>query len=114
MRPITTSVTVSGSGAAVVTNPIGFDYFANPFNVGIGVVQSAGSTAVYTIQHTFDDIQSSTYSAATGNWYNHDDSSLVSVSGNANGNFAFACTASRLSSSGISGTVTVTYIQSGY
>jgi hypothetical protein len=83
--------------------------YVTPFNVGIGVVVSG--TVNYTVQHTFDDVWATGYSAAAGNWYNH--SSLAAQTANADGNYAFPVTAVRLTVNSGSGTATMTLIQAG-
>lgn len=114
MRPITTTYSFTGLNAQVVQTPIPFDYFKNPFNVSIAVVLGSGASSTYSIEHTFDDIYSSTYSAATGNWFPHDQSTFSGATTSGNGNFAYPTTAARLkTSSTTSGPVTVTYIQAG-
>ena len=104
MRPITVSKTAAGS-----TNPIPMLLFVTPFNVGIGV--KVTGTVNYTVQHTFDDVWATGYSAAAGNWYNH--SSLAAQTANADGNYAFPVTAVRLTVNSGSGTATMTLIQAG-
>lgn len=64
MRPVTISQTSTGASDA-----IGLDYISAPFNVGVQTVVSG--TVNYNVQFTSDDIYSSTYSSATGNWYNN-------------------------------------------
>lgn len=113
MRPITKTYTLTGVNAVVNQTPIGFDYFKNPCNISIGVVVNSGSST-YTLQHTFDDIYSSSYSAATGNWFNYEQSGLLAATVSGDGNYAFPPTASRLSTaSGSSGVITCTWIQAG-
>jgi hypothetical protein len=83
--------------------------FVTPFNVGIGV--KVDGTVNYTVQHTFDDVWASGYSAGSGTWFNH--ASLASQSGNADGNYAFPVTAVRLTVNSGSGIATMTIIQAG-
>lgn len=104
MRPITLAKT--GTGA---TSPAPMDTNVSPFSVGMGIVVSG--TVTYSVQHTFDNVQSSTYSAASGNWYNHP--TLNSLTANADGNYAFPVTAIRLNVTSGSGTATLTIVQSG-
>lgn len=104
MRPTTISKTGTGS-----TAPIPMLLFVTPFNVGIGVVVSG--TVNYTVQHTFDDVWATGYTAGSGNWFNH--ASLASQAANADGNYAFPVTAIRLTVNSGSGTATMTVIQAG-
>ncbi len=104
MRPITVSQTAAGS-----TNPIPMLLFVTPFNVGIGV--KVTGTVNYTVQHTFDDVWASGYSAASGTWFNH--ASLAAQTANNDGNYAFPVTAIRLTVNSGSGTATMTLIQAG-
>lgn len=103
MRPVVITQTATGTSNLAV-----LDYIQQPFNVGIGVAVTG--TATYTVEHTFDDVFAATYSAGAGNWYAHGATSLVGATGNGDGNYAFACRASRLNVSG-TGTVTATYLQ---
>ncbi len=106
MRPQIISKTGTGSSTPVV-----FDYFRNPFNVGIACVVSG--TVNYTIQHTFDWDSDANGVPSGAVWFNHDDSALVAAAINANSNYAYACTASKILVNSGTGSVTVTYIQSG-
>jgi hypothetical protein len=104
MRPVTVFKISTGS-----TNPVPTNLFVTPFNLGIGVVVSG--TVNYTVQHTFDDIWASNYSAASGNWFSHP--SLAAQTANADGNYAFPVTAVRLTVNSGAGTATMTLIQAG-
>lgn len=104
MRPITKSQTGEGS-----TAPIPLDHYRNPFNVGLGLVVSG--TVNYTVQHTFDNVFASDYDPDTGTWFNHTVLKTLAVS--ADGNYAFPCTAVRVTVNSGDGTVTMTVIQAG-
>jgi hypothetical protein len=106
MRGITKTVTGAG-----VSAPIPLDNYISPFNVGFGVVVSAGATVSYTIQHTFDDVFVANFNPATATWFPHED--LVTETANQDGNYAFPITAMRLNVGTSNGTVTVTAIQAG-
>lgn len=106
MRPMH----VSTSGVSV-SQVVPFDYLRNGFSVGIGCVVTGAVT--YTVQHTFDDVQASTWTPASGNWYAHDDTALVNATANANGNYAFPITAARINQTAGAGSVAATFIQSG-
>lgn len=114
MTPIRKTYTFTGLNAQVTQTPIGFDYFKNPCNIAIGVDVVSGATATYTIQHTFDDIYSPSFSAATARWYPNASSGLSGGTVSVDGNYAFPLSAARLvTASGTSGTVNVTFIQAG-
>ena len=107
MRP--TSVSVSSQTESTV---IPLDTYQDPFNVGIGVKLSVGASLTYTVQHTFDDVWSSSFNAATATWYPH--ASLATKNASADGNYAFPVTAIRLNvTAHTGGTATMTVIQAG-
>lgn len=106
----TTRVTV---GSQTTSVPIPLNTYADPFNVGLGVKLSAGASLTYTVEHTFDDVQSPSFSPATAVWYSN--STIVSKTTNQDGNYAFPVTAIRLNvTAWTSGTATLTVIQAGY
>jgi hypothetical protein len=97
MKPVTVTVSSQTTSAAVPLN-----HLINPFNVGIGCVVSGGGSLTYKIQHTFDGT----------NWFDH--ASLVTQTGNADGNYAFPVLQVRVNVTvWASGNVTVTFIQAG-
>jgi hypothetical protein len=104
MRPVT--VTTSGTS---VSSPIVVDYLISPFNIGFGVVVTGSAT--YTVQHTFDDPFSSTFTPATATWFNHED--LVSQTTSQDGNYAFPVRAIRVNQSAGAGSTAATFIQAG-
>ena len=107
MRPIRKVV---GSQAASAVIPM--DTYQDPFNVGIGVVLSSGASLTYTVQHTFDDVQSESFSAATATWYSH--ASLAAKTASSDGNYAYPITALRLNvTAWAGGTATMTVVQAG-
>lgn len=106
MNVITVSQTGTGASPIIIT-----DYKQNPFNPSLSTVVSG--TVNYTIQHTFDNVYAATYDPTSGNWFPHDNSDLVAATANANDNYAFPVTASRILMNSGTGTVTLTYIQ-GY
>jgi hypothetical protein len=105
-------VTVS----SVTTSPvIPLNVYADPFNVGLGVkiLPAGNSGTTYTVQHTFDNVQSPSFDPATATWYSN--STIVDKIVNSDGNYAWPVTAIRLNVTTItSGSVTLTAIQSGY
>lgn len=105
------SITANAAGAITVgTNSvgasrvIGLDQYVNPFNVGLGCTVSG--TVNYTVQHTFDDVQSTTEPT----WFDH--TSLAGDTANGDGNYAYAVRAIRLKMNSGTGTVTFTVLQS--
>jgi len=104
MRP--TTVTKTGTGS---TAPIPLDHYRSPFNVGLGL--KVDGTVNYTVQHTFDDVFASGYTPASGTWYNHP--VLASLAANADGNYAFPCTAVRVTVNSGAGSVSMTVVQAG-
>lgn len=99
MRPVTKAVTGIGT-----TEWIKLDHKTNPFNVGFGCVVSG--TATYTVQHTFDSVDSGT-PTPFNNAY------VAGQTANADGNYAFPVCAIRVNLTAGTGTVTITAIQAG-
>lgn len=107
-RPV--RVTVSSASAS---KTIPLNTYGDPFNVGIGCDVSAGGVLTYTVQHTFDDVQSNTFNPDTATWYSN--SVLVAQNSDKDGNYAFPVTAVRLLVTAYtSGSVTMTVIQAGF
>jgi archaellum component FlaF (FlaF/FlaG flagellin family) len=104
MRPTVLSKTGAGS-----TAPVPLDTYRSPFNIGMGIKVSG--TVNYTVQHTFDDVFASDYVASSGTWFNHP--VLASLAANADGNYAFPCTAIRLTVNSGDGSATLTVVQAG-
>jgi len=48
-----------------------------------------------TVQHTFDDVWSTSWREASATWFPHDDTDMVALTTNQNGNYAFPPTACR-------------------
>jgi archaellum component FlaF (FlaF/FlaG flagellin family) len=107
-RPVRVTV-----GSVASSNVIPLNTYGDPFNVGIGCDVSAGGSLTYTVQHTFDDVQSPTFNPATATWFSN--STIVAQTADRDGNYAFPVTAVRLTvTAWTSGTVTMTVIQAGY
>ena len=91
---------------------IPMDNYQAPFNVGMGVAVSSGASLTYTVQHTFDDVQSPDFDPATATWFPH--ATLAAKTASADGNYAYPITGIRLNVTAYtSGSVTLTVIQSG-
>lgn len=101
MRPIVISRTGTGVSTVAVV-----DHYQVPFNIGLGLVISG--TITVSIQHTFDNILDS---AVTPTWFNH--ATIVGVTTNQDGNYAFPIRAIRLNATAGTGTATLTIIQAG-
>lgn len=106
MRPVTVSVTGTGTGASSL---VIIDQYLGPTNIGLGVKVTGAGT--YTVQHTFDDVFATTFDAATATYYSH--SSLSGVGTNADGNYAFPPRGVRVFKTAGTGTVALTLTQSG-
>jgi len=107
MRPVVVRLTASGSSTVI---PL--DHYKQPFNVGVGVVLSAGATMTYTVEHTFDDPFDSGFSASSATWFSN--SGLSSKTASSDGNYAYPVRAVRLTTNSYtSGTATMTVIQAG-
>ena len=103
-------VTVSSATASQV---IPMNTYAVPFNVGIGCDVSAGASLTYTVQHTFDDVQSPSFNPSTATFFSN--STIVAQTGDKDGNYAYPVTGIRLLvTAWTSGSVTMTVIQSGH
>lgn len=90
--------------------PLDFNRTAISTSVAVKILNS--STPTYTVQHTFDDVYSSTFDSSTAVWYNHDDTALVAATANANSNYLAPPTAARLQLTA-AGSLTLTLIQQG-
>lgn len=67
MKPIIVT-TSDASGGAVNSRIVALDPWTSPVNASLGVTVTG--TVNYTVQYTLDDIQSGTWTAATGVWWN--------------------------------------------
>ena len=105
MKPV-----ILATSGVSISNVVVFDLQRNPFSVGIGCVVTG--TVTYTIQHTFDDVGA--LGAANVTWFDHDSSNLVAATTNQDGSYTFPCRGARINQTAGTGTVTATFIQSGY
>lgn len=107
-RPYRVTVGAVGSSSVIPLNT-----YANPFNLGIGCNVSSGATLTYTVQHTFDNVQSESFNPSTATWFSQ--TALANQTADKDGSYLFPVTAVRLTvTAWTSGTVTMTVIQSGY
>ena len=100
MRQQIVSQTGTGSSPSIPT-----DLYISPFNVGFGVV--ATGTVTYTVQHTFDNVQT----VSNPVWFSHP--TITGKSDNQDGNYAFPVAAVKLLVTAGSGTAAITMIQAG-
>ena len=100
MKQVVVAQTGSGN-----SSPIGTDLYISPFNVGFGVV--VASTVDYTVQHTFDNLQTT----ASPTWFDHP--TIFELDANADGNYAFPVAGIRVKVNSGGGTATLTAIQAG-
>lgn len=97
--------TKTGTGSS---NVIATDTYISPFNVGFGVYVTG--TANITIQHTFDNPQTT----ASPTWYNHPTVLNVALTNaGQDGNYAFPVAAIKVLVNSGAGTATLTVIQAG-
>ncbi len=94
--------TKTGTGSS---NVLATDLYISPFNVGFGVV--ATGTVTYTVQHTFDNVQT----VASPVWFSHP--TITGKSDNQDGNYAFPVAAVKVLVTAGAGTATMTMIQAG-
>ena len=94
--------TKTGTGSS---NVLATDTYISPFNVGFGVV--ATGTVTYTVQHTFDNVQT----VASPVWFSHP--TIFGKTDNQDGNYAFPVAAIKVLVTAGTGTATMTMIQAG-
>ena len=94
--------TKTGTGSS---NVLATDLYISPFNVGFGVV--ATGTVTYTVQHTFDNVQT----VASPVWFSHP--TIAAKTDNQDGNYAFPVAAVKVLVTAGTGTATMTLIQAG-
>lgn len=104
MRPI--YLTTTGTTNSAVS-PMNLN--TSPFNVGFGVTVTG--TINYTVQHTFDNVWSTTFDPSTAVWFDHP--TIASQSTNKDGNYAFPVTAIRIKGNSGGGTAVLTLLQAG-
>jgi hypothetical protein len=106
MRPVTTTVTGVAAGPVIVV-----DHYQSPSTMSLGCTIDSG-TATYSVQHTYDDPFSPTFTPGSARWFQHP--VINAVTANTDSNYAYPPRACRLNvtvSSG--GTVTLVVNQAG-
>lgn len=116
MSRLQTFTVIASAGGNTFSNAFVVDTWNNPCNIGIGVnidYGLGGGSAIYSVQHTFDDPFSINLNNRTlGNWLDND--SLVSANVSNDTNYAFPPTAIRLKVyPAVSAKCTMTIIQAG-
>ncbi len=107
MRPIRVTV-----GSATTSAVVPLDQYISPFNVGLGIVLSAGANLTYKVQHTFDDVFAPTFDPATATWF--DNATITGKTASFDGNYSFPVSAIRLNvTPWTSGTATLNVLQAG-
>lgn len=100
MRPVVVSVVGAG-----FTPIVPVDYLQISFSVGIAVVITGG-TALYTVEHTYDDILDP---AVNPTWFQKSDMTGIAV--NADSSYSSPIRGIRVSSGAEVATVTLTVLQ---
>lgn len=108
MRPIVQNVSDASLGVKY-GNTIPLDVFISPFNTSLSVTVTG--TVNYTVQYTFDDVQASGWTPASGSWVDHP--SLTSKTASLDSNLAYPATAVRIALNSGNGSVRFTVIQAG-
>lgn len=109
MKPVTLQITGETNSQVVPLN-----HYVTPFNLGFGVSVSGSGSCTYTVQHTFDDVWSNSFSPSTATWFNHPSFTAVTSTTSADGNYAFPVTGIRIiGNSGNTYTVTMKLVQAG-
>lgn len=88
-----------GIGTSGVTNMFVPSQYTPDFNVGIGIYVSGSLN--YTVQHTFDDIFTTSYGSLR--FFNNDDSSVVNATTSQDTNYAFGVGGIQVAVTGVSG-----------
>lgn len=106
-RPVTRTVSgATGTSSVVALNTLA----RSPFNVGLLADVSAGGNLTYSVEYTFDDVQSNSYSPASGVW--NAVSGMGAQTADTTGSLSFPVTAVRLNvTAWTSGSVTLTVLQ---
>ncbi len=104
MKSVTLTATAVAATAVCPTNPN-----ISPFNIGFSVVVTG--TVTYTVQHTFDDVYSPTFVAASATWFSHP--TVAAQTTSQDGNYAFPVKAVRVNLTAGTGSVVATILQAG-
>lgn len=106
MRAKRVALTTATTSAAIPVNT-----YSDNASIAVGV-KIVGGTATYTVQHTFDDVFATGFSAAAAKWYDH--ATLAAQTTDKDGNYFAFPTAIRLNVTALAGaTVTMTLVPAG-
>lgn len=110
--PMPAVLTQNGTGTSAIWTP---DWMQNPFAIGIGCVATGAPT--YTVQHTFNELdtnQPNGTTAANAVWFGN--SGITATTLSCNGNYAFPVRGIQISINTSSATafVSVTLIQATF
>lgn len=83
-----------GLGGAAATQAFVVNYKMPNFKAALAVTVSG--TIDCTVQHTFNDVFDLATTSNAWTWFNHDDASMVNLTTNQNGNYAYPPIACRL------------------
>jgi hypothetical protein len=108
VRPIVQTVSDASAGVKY-GNTIPLDVFISPFNSSLSVTVTG--TVSYTVQYTFDNVQATDWTPATGNWVDHPN--LTTQTTTKDSNLAYPATAVRIALNSGTGSVRFTVIQAG-
>lgn len=109
MRPVRVNVSMTGGVSSVIP----LNLYAPTFNVGIGTSITGAGPNTYTVEHTFDDVFSPTFSASTATWFGT--TSFSGVTTKVSGNITIPVSAVRLNVASFSGAggITLNILQDG-
>lgn len=113
---LTTNGTI-GTDMSIGVNGLGdgkaipLDVYVAPANYALAVIITGSPT--YTVQHTFDDVFSPTFTEAGATWFDNDAAALVGATTNQDGNYAFPPTATRVRITAGTGSVVFDIVQAG-
>lgn len=112
MRAFRQVVTATAGGISY-SQPYLVDTYCTPTNIGFSCVMVGGTSAAYTVQHTFTDPTTTDLNIVTnGTWFNHE--FLASITATDDGNYAYPCRAIRIFiTSAVSANVTFDLVQAG-
>lgn len=101
--------TTDASGAATTSAVLPIDRNVNPTSIGLGLIVTGVVSC--TVQHTFDDVFSPTFSPGAATWFSH--ATIAAAVANADGNYAYPVTGIRLRQASGNGSAQLVVLQSG-
>lgn len=101
------NISAGFAGTAASTTFV-VNYKMENFKASLAAIVSGTINA--TVQHTFDNVFASTWTAAGGTWFNHDDTDLVNLTANQNSNYAYPPTATRIIVNSVTSPGSVQYV----